>query len=89
MSKKKEPRKIELLGPVMPPDKDKLVAGLEEREKCPKCQGKVRAMILDGNWTGGTADDAEFLVKLYCPGSGCGWDSTMWRPWKRGERDVI
>jgi len=88
-SKKRQAAPIQWSAPIPPPEKEKLEAGLEERETCATCKGKVRAMVMDAEWSGGATEDAQFLVKLYCPASGCGWETRMWRPWSRREPLVL
>jgi hypothetical protein len=66
------------------PEKAELERAVEERDKCGKCGGGVRAVLEDAQPYDGTTADLEILVSLNCRDAvGCKWAVRQWRPWRQ------
>lgn len=68
---------------VVLPTKTELEHAVENHGVCGTCQGKVRAMIEDGQRVQGGLADLDMLVHVWCRNAACGWEARQWRPWSK------
>lgn len=76
--KNRKPLKIRLESDNNLPVPEDLEASLESKEKCPMCEGRVRAIVQQTDVVEYGVVDV--LVRLYCPS--CGWTAAQWRTWR-------
>jgi hypothetical protein len=66
------------------PEKAELERAIEERDKCQKCGGGVRAVLENAQPYDRATADLEILVSLNCRDAvECKWAVRQWRPWRR------